>query len=198
MATISPASRARRASRSDWSGRSPRSTLMPAEGAGQLADHRCVEDLLLPEEAHRPADARRHDGQRDDVEVAAVVGGQDHRPSCRYALYTVDVEARIGEELGAHHVPQQVVGLDAPDRRHAGRAVPALDGPAVQPCRQPQPAVRVHRPGTGRRHAAAAGRRRCRSRRSSGAGRSRARAAKRRAAASLPADHTNSPSIRPV
>ena len=50
-----------------------------AEGPGQVAHDRGVEHLLLGQEAHRSAQAGGHDADGGHVEVAAVVGGQQHR-----------------------------------------------------------------------------------------------------------------------
>ncbi len=51
----------------------------PPEGPRHLADDGGVEQLALGQEAHGPAQTGRHDGESHHVEVAAVVGGDDHR-----------------------------------------------------------------------------------------------------------------------
>ena len=96
-----------------------------------------VEQLALGQEAHRPAEPAGHHGQRRHVEVAAVVGGQQDRPPRRDVLEAVQVEAGVGEGLGADERPEQVVGLEADQRgdtRAGGpSARPATGGPRPLP-----------------------------------------------------------------
>ncbi len=98
ITTTSPASSARRASRSGVSERLPRSTGIPPRARASWPDHRGVEQLALGQEPHGPAEAGRHDGQGHHVEVAAVVGGQDDRSPPRHAVDAVDVEAGVREQ----------------------------------------------------------------------------------------------------
>src|SRR5258708_27035926 len=49
------------------------------DGASDHPDDRCVEDLLLAEEAHWSPDIPGHKSQRGHVEVAPVVRGEQDR-----------------------------------------------------------------------------------------------------------------------
>ena len=52
--------------------------------AGDPADDRPIEELLLAEPVHPPAERRRQPGPEDDrIEVRGVVGGDDQRPVAR-------------------------------------------------------------------------------------------------------------------
>ena len=145
----------------------------PTEGPGQLADHRGVEQLLFAHEAHRAADPGGHQGQGGHVEVAAVVGDEDHRTLGRDVLDPVDGEAGVGEGLGPHERPDQVVRLESDHRRDPGRPVPVLERPPAGQGHGGQPRVGVQRVGVADGARAGARRRSCRSTRGSRPGRCR-------------------------
>ena len=113
----------------------------------------------------RAAQPGRHHGQGHDVEVAAVVGGQDDRSAPGHAGDAVDVEARVGEQAGPHERSKHVVGLEPAHLGHPGGPVPVLDGPAPQAGHGVAAADRGSPRGDGPPPRARAGRRRCRSRR---------------------------------
>ena len=121
--------RARLASRSGCVGaRSPRSTGMPPRARASWPIDRRVEDLLLGQEAHRPAQAGRHDGQGGDVEVAAVVGRQDDRAPRRARARRRRCRSARRGTLRAARRAEQVVGLEPSDGGHPRRA-----GPSARP-----------------------------------------------------------------
>ena len=107
-----------------------------AQGPGQAAHHGGVEHLLLGHEPHRPAQAGGHDPDGGHVEVAPVVGGQQHRAgSAGCCSMPSSVEPGVGEGLGPEEGPDQVVGLEArpptgsPGAGPSTRAATAGPGP---------------------------------------------------------------------
>ena len=103
----------------------------PPDGPGDGADHRGVEDLLLAQEPHRPAQPGGHEGECRHVEVAPVIGGQQDRPLRRDVIDAGEIEARVGERRRADERPQQVVGLEphhARDARAAGPSTRSASG----------------------------------------------------------------------
>ena len=90
----------------------------PADGPGQLADDGRVEDLLLGQEAHGPADAGGHQTEGGHVEVAPVVGGQQHGPPIGDVLDARDLEAGVGKGSRPEERAEEVVGLEPDHRGH--------------------------------------------------------------------------------
>ena len=103
---------------------------MPPIARRDLPDDGGVEDLPLAEEAHRPADLTRHERQRGDVEVAAVVGGQQDGAADGDVLDAGDVESRVGEAQLAYEGTEHVVRLESQHARDSWWPVPVLYGPA--------------------------------------------------------------------
>jgi len=77
-----------------------------------------------------PADAGGHQTDGHHVEVAAVVGHDDPRPSSREMLPAGDVEVDEREQLWAGQGPQQVERLQAGELRDARRNVQPEGRPA--------------------------------------------------------------------
>ena len=145
-ATSSPPSRASAAAARGSSDRSPLDA-DAAERRGQLPDERCVEDLLLAEEAHGPPDLRRHVAHRQPVEVAVVVRHEDRGTVLRDVLQPVDVEAHPREHLRPGEGLDHPLRLEADELGHARGDVEELLRPAPHRGDDGQPRIGVHRHG---------------------------------------------------
>ncbi len=108
-----------------------------AHGLGDVADDRGVEDLLLAQEAHRPALLGQGHAHDQGVEVAAVVAADEAATARGDVLDALDVEAGEREELGPGEGLQHLLGLEAAQLGHA-RAGRRGAGPASAGRRPPR------------------------------------------------------------
>ena len=116
----------------------PRSTgIPPSARASWPTTGASKTSCLARKRTGRPSRAR-HQGEGGDVEVAPVVGGEQHRAAGRDVLDSADVEAGIGERLGPDERADQVVRLEPEQRGDARRHGPSARAATAAP-RPPRP-----------------------------------------------------------